>query len=344
MASLEETIASREFMQKWTEEGLEILGPCPPHLKETTIQVPISDGTTFKTIIVQPAGIEGSTKKCPLIVLFHGGSWAVGGPEFCLSPARNFATLFGAIVACPSYQYAPEHPFPGPSQSGWDITAWLSRPENLKNGPLKNSNVEFDPSLGLILGGISAGANLAAVIAGISAKLATDKDSKLAEGLAEITQPIKGLYLSVPVLLHDNIVPAEYAPLWTSRVENANAIGLNADALATTQVRLKADHHSPWYSPLNLDLADIASHHAPRVYQQAGQGDILRDDAVVYERALREKGVAETRLDIIQGVAHVGWCTLPVPESHSDEMRTKSLDGLAWLLNTEWDHSQELSY
>lgn len=277
-------------------------------------------------------------------MLFHGGSWTTGSPEFVLCSARAFASLLGAIVACPSYKYIPESPFPAPMHSAWDITAWLSHPENLNNGPLKEKQATFDPDAGLILGGVSAGAELAAVIAGISAAVAAHKTSKLVEGRSQLALPIKGVFLSVPVLLQEDIVPAEYASTWTSRVEHANAPVISAKTLAETQTRLKADCRSPWYSPLNLDLASIAHYHAPRVYLQAGQLDILRDDAVVYAQAIKDKRVAEVELDVIQDVDHVGWVTLPIPTAHGDELRTKWLDGMSWLLGIEWDRSQELPY
>ncbi|KAF3768121.1 hypothetical protein M406DRAFT_70217 [Cryphonectria parasitica EP155] len=335
---------SRQFMQKWTEEGLTILGPCPPHLKQDTIKVPLPDGTTSRSIVVWPADTTNDTRKRPLVVVFHGGGWVIGGPEFVLSPARGYASLLGAIVVCPTYKYAPEEPFPAPMHSAYDIVAWLSHPENLNEGPLRNTNIEFDPSQGIILSGVSAGANLSAVVAGISAADAVDKSSKLTEGRAVIEHPVTGVFLSIPLLFHESNLPAKYASIWTSRVEHADAPVVSAEALEVTDSRLKPDYHSPWFSPINLDLAKIAGHHAPRVYFQAGQRDILRDDAVVYAKVLEEKGVAETRIDIIQNIDHAGWCTIPHPDTHSDEMRIKSLDGMAWLLGKEWDKSSELPY
>lgn len=363
MAAVDEQIQEeREAIQAWTEQSLSILGPCPPDLRETTIQVPLSDGTKQRTIVVWPASTSAEIKKLPLIVLYHGGSWTTGGPELMLGPARGYASLLGAVVASCSYKYAPEQPFPAPMHSAWDVAAWLSRPENLNSAALAGESVEVDPSLGLVLGGVSAGAHLAAVIAGVAAAVAaagqeeesettttstsTSTTSTLIDGLTPLARPITGVFLSVPLLLHETIVPAEYASLWTSRVEHADAPMVDAATLAETEARLQPDHRSPWYSPLNLDLGPerLAGKHAARVYLQAGDLDILRDDAVVYERALRDRGVAETRIDVLQGVDHAGWCTMPLLAAHSDEMRTKSLDGMAWLLGKEWDKSQKLPY
>lgn len=210
------------------------------------------------------------------------------------------------------------------------------------NGALRAENVEFDPAAGMVLDGVSAGAELAAVIAGISAAVAADKTSDLAESRREVAQPIKGLFLSIPSLLEESIVPAEYSALWTSRVEHADAPVISAKSAAETRAGLKADEHSPWFSPMNLDLARLAGHHAPEVYLQAGQLDMLRDDAVVYARALKDHEVAETRLDVVQDIDHVARVTFPVPACHGVDLRTKWLDGTSLLLDMEWDKSQEL--
>lgn len=345
---MEVVVQARKMMHDMTAAGLQQLGPCPADLEETIIDIPIPDGTSYRTIIIRPASII-DIQKCPLIIFFHGGSFTVGSPEFCLSSARGFARRLGAIVACPSYKYIPEHPFPGSVHSAWEISAWLSRPENLHQGPLHGTNVEYDPSLGLVLAGISAGANLASIIAGISAARKAipddEKIAKLTEGLSEIDPwSMKGVFLSVPLLLQEKIVPAKYASLWTSRAEHPNALIVSVQNLAATDRRLQPDHSSPWYSPFNLDLEKISADFAPRVYFQAGQLDSLRDDAVVFEASLREKGVAETRIDVIQNSGHVGWCTVTAPEAHTVELRTKSLDGMAWLLDKTWDSSQELPY
>lgn len=337
-------IEQRRRMLEWTEQDLEILGPCPAHLSQDTIEVPLPDGTTYRTIIVRPTSATNDTKKCPLVILFHGGGWSVGDPEFMLGPARGYASVFGAVVVSPSYKYAPENRFPAPMQSAYEITAWFSHPENLNDGALKDTNVRVDLAKGFIIGGVSAGGNLAAVIAGIAAAAAADDTSKLAEGLDAIAQPITGTFLAVPVLVHRTIVPARYAPMWTSRGENADAPHLPAAAMEAAEEQLGADPRSPWYSPLNLELAGIAGHHAPRVYLQAGQFDVLRDDAPVYAKALEDNGVAETRVDIIENIDHAGWCSVPHPYVHTEEMRTKALDGMAWLLNTQWDKSGELPY
>ncbi|KAL1857529.1 hypothetical protein Daus18300_010287 [Diaporthe australafricana] len=341
----EELAQRREGMSKLNQAGLNVLGPCPPHLAETTIEIPLPDGTTSRTIITRPAGPAPGGKGFPLIVLLYGGGWCGGEPEMMITPARGFAALLGAVVACPTYKVAPEDPFPAPMHSAWEAVSWLSHADNLNDGVLsKDNGVSVDPGLGFVIGGASAGANIAAVIAGISAAAAADRDSELVHGLSPLARPLTGVFASVPALVAEAMpLPAEYAPLWTSRVDNVDGF-MATEQMRECERRLAPDFQSPWFSPLNLDLGSIKGHHAPRVYAQAGELDCLRDDAVVYDKMLSDKGVAETRIDVIKDVGHVGWVTFPMPDAHTDSIKTIWLDGMAWLLGKDWDKSQKLPY
>lgn len=342
----EELAQGREAMKALTEAGLKQLGPCPPHLVETTIEIPLPDGTSSRTIITRPASPAPKGQGFPLIVLLFGGGWSGGEPEMMLAPARGFAALLGAIVASPSYKVAPEDPFPAPMQSAWEAVAWLSHPGNLNERVLADSGgVSFDPGQGFVVGGVSAGAHIAAVIAGVSAKAAADSSSELVRGLTPLRHRLTGLYAGVPTLLAEAVaLPAEYAPLWKSRVDNADSLTMRTEQMHACERRLAPDFDSPWFSPLNLDLDSVKGYHLPRVYLQAGQLDCLRDDAVVYGKTVNDKGIAETRVDVVEDLGHVSWVTFPVPDAHTDELKTISLDGMAWLLQREWDRSQKLPY
>ncbi|KAG8159433.1 hypothetical protein KVR01_011094 [Diaporthe batatas] len=345
-AEAKELAQGREAMRALTDAGMDQLGACPSHLVERTIEIPLPDGTSSRTVITRPASPAPKGEGYPLIVLLFGGGWSGGVPEMMLAPARGFAALLGAIVASPTYKVAPEHPFPAPMQSAWEAVSWLSHPENLNDGVLANSGgVRFEPGQGFVVGGVSAGAHIAAVIAGISAAAAADSSSELVHGLSPLRHRLTGLYLGVPALLADTVaLPAEYAPLWKSRVDNADSLTMRTEQMQACERRLAPDFGSPWFSPLNLDMSSIKAYHPPRVYLQAGELDCLRDDAVVYDKVLSDKAVAETRIDVVKDLGHVSWVTFPVPDAHTDELKMKSLDGMAWLLQRGWDRSQKLPY
>jgi acetyl esterase/lipase len=334
----------REMYCAWESEDLATLGPCPPHLRQTTVDIHLPDGFISQTILVHPAQVSpGASINCPLIIYLHGGGFAYNTPAVELSPARGFAEIFGAVVACPSYKLAPENPFPAPVHSAWESVSWLAEAANLNSGPLKDTGVHVDPALGFVLAGCSAGANLAAVIAGVAAAARSGSDT-LISGLPKIGPRITGLFVSLPRLLYDGNVPARYATANRSREENANAPVLNSTLLKNSEMRLKPEVLSPFCSPMNLDLPAIRAEHPQKVYIQCGERDILRDDAVIYERMLREDSVCETRIDQFKGLDHVAWLSLPFPQFHLEEIREKSLEGMGWLLGEDWDRSRPLPY
>jgi acetyl esterase/lipase len=71
---------------------------------------------------------------------------------------------------------------------------------------------------GFVIGGISAGGNLAAVIS----HLYRDE---------QISPPLTGIYLSVPILLSPEAVPEKLKDQYLSREQNKNAPILNKEAM-----------------------------------------------------------------------------------------------------------------
>ncbi|KAK9424733.1 putative Alpha/beta hydrolase fold-domain-containing protein [Seiridium unicorne] len=353
--SPEQIAATRKQMEDMEHTSLSILGPCPPNLIQSTIDVRLQDGFISRTILIRPVsrnkplasrqsgGKDINLEKLPLVVLMHGGSFSYCSPNAFISPARAFALHFNAIVASVAYKLAPECPFPAPAQSAWEVTAWLSEPKNI-NKIIKDEGLELDPNLGFVLGGFSAGANLAAVIAGINSASKAGYRDELVRGMPPIVSEITGLFISIPCLMEADIVPAEYSYLFRSRDEHANAPFVNARSLQEVRQVYNQDLHSPWFSPLNLDLAKIQGHHPGKVYVHYGELDILRDDAIIYERILKDGGLAETRIDAFVGYDHACWCNLMFDQAHTAEMKERTMDGMGWLLGLDWDRSTPLSH
>jgi acetyl esterase/lipase len=137
-----------------------------------------------------------------------------------------------------------------------------------------------DPSEGFIVRGYSAGKNIATVL------LEYAQDQAL-------SPPLTGGFLCIPHLLVEEIVPAPYKEQWTSREENANDPHFNRAAVAQVLEALEPDVHSPWFSPFNSPTLHRGL--AP-VYIQAGNHDVLRDDALIYAKVLQDAGVT-VRID-----------------------------------------------
>jgi acetyl esterase len=90
-----------------------------------------------------------------LLVYLHGGGWVVGDLDSHDNVCRSLAAQSGHVVLSVDYRLAPEHPFPAALEDALTATRWA------------HANAA---SLGcradrLAIGGDSAGANLAAVVA-----------------------------------------------------------------------------------------------------------------------------------------------------------------------------------
>jgi acetyl esterase/lipase len=68
----------------------------------------------------------------------------------------------------------------------------------------------------------------------------------------------------------------------------------------------------------------------PPVYFQVCGMDLNRDDGLIYERVLREGGVA-TRLDLYSGLPHCWWDMYPELEA-SEKRMEDTIGGVGWLL------------
>lgn len=315
--------APRQIMYQMEQSGIQALGPIPESIEEFWTTIPLPDGWESKTKVMRPKQMTPLGKH-PLIVLFHGGAFVVGSPDQVNRPARDFAEKFGAVVVCPSYKLAPENPWPTQMRNGWDILSYLTKNAESKFG----ANLDA-PNGGFVVGGFSAGAALSAVLAGISAA---------GDGVdAPLAKPLTGVFAAVPGLLVDEIVPEEYKALWTSRIENENAEGLNASKVQLVlNVMQCTDYHSPWFSPINIFAAgkghDVAALHAS-AYIQVCQHDPYRDDGVVYEKVLAGYGVP-TRIDLFPDDGHGGWTALSAPtKSTNPTMGEATMNGMEWLLS-----------
>lgn len=89
------------------------------------------------------------------MLYFHGGGFVLGDLDTSDDVCRLICRTAGMQVISVDYRLAPEHPFPAAYEDAKEATRWL-----IANAPAFNVN----PAL-LVLGGDSAGANLAAVTA-----------------------------------------------------------------------------------------------------------------------------------------------------------------------------------
>lgn len=121
----------------------DLIGPGPEVAAVKDIRIPTSSGEI---------GARVYTPEDPAatIVWVHGGGWVICDLESHDPMCRLLANSSGCRVISLDYRLAPEHPFPAPLEDSWDALLGVAR---------KHSDQP------LIIGGDSAGGNIAAVCA-----------------------------------------------------------------------------------------------------------------------------------------------------------------------------------
>ena len=310
----------RALMRTMIDAAVARLPALPDTLEEYDIEIPVQDGWQSRTKIVRPkAALPG---KRPLIVHFFGGGMIVGEPEQLLSPARAFAETYGAVVALPSYRLTPDVRWPVPYKDGWDVLVWLSKHAETELG------VNLDA--GFIVGGASAGASVATVCGG----LAMFPNSQEAQEAPRLAKTITGQFLSATcVAFDDEIVPEEYKASFTSREENSNVNGFNAAGLKLVFDGLQCtNYRSLWFSPLNAIINQEPTSKIPAYLDHCGL-DPMRDDATIYGKLLKSKGV-QTKMNLFSEDIHSSWTIMDAPsKARNPTIQEAQMAGMEWLLS-----------
>jgi acetyl esterase len=96
----------------------------------------------------------------PIFVFLHGGGWVIGDLDTADNVARFLCKRAHCVVLSVDYRLAPEHPFPAAAEDSYAAVKWAVDHAAEING---------DPRR-VLVGGDSAGGNLAAVVALMAAQ------------------------------------------------------------------------------------------------------------------------------------------------------------------------------
>lgn len=164
-----------------------------------------------------------------------------------------------------------------------------------------------------------------------------------------MTPPVTGCHLMIPAVCASSAIPEEFKQDYQSYAQLPNAAILSHKAMdlfvcpiqrplvrkfadiprqRDNYIPNEKDHSDPLFSPL---LWPSGHSNLPAHYFQVCGADPLRDEALIYERLLREKENTKTRLDVYQGQPHGFWSIFPQMKA-SKKFVEDSVKGVEWLL------------
>ncbi|KIX02936.1 uncharacterized protein Z518_06486 [Rhinocladiella mackenziei CBS 650.93] len=306
----------KAMVENRNADDLKALGQPPPEVKQTELQYPTRDGSKVRAKLHQPTTPpEGGS---PLIVMFHGGGFCIGAPEGEEQSCRNFVQAFGATCISAGYRLAPEYKFPTAPKDAWDCLKWAAA---------NAASWGADLSVGFVVGGTSAGGNIAAVLAHLA------RDEKL-------SPPLTGQYLAIPAVLPEKKVPEKYQQYALSYEQNKSVPVLPVAAIDMFMRGYQPDEDDGvYYAPFNHPKGhkDLP----PALFQIDGM-DPLRDEAIIYERVLREENGIKTKMYVYPGLPHGHWGFFPFLKS-SEKFRQEQVEGMGWLLGKKPDFSKVIA-
>jgi acetyl esterase len=232
------------------------------------------DGVALTAEVYVPQG-QGPF---PTMLYLHGGSWVLWSAAHLRKVAMGIAAQ-GVLVANLDYGLAPEHPFPWAVEDAVYAARWLTRHADRYGGR---------PS-GLLIGGDSAGANLAA-----AAIVALNASAPLVDGgaLADTPVTFAGAFLAYGIF--------DFPLLFAEPGRNAAGGVIETTwNLAYLGPNFIKHHRAPIVSPLYApNLATF-----PPAYLCCGDRDALLPQSLAMTKALVQASVPTT-LSVVEGGDH----------------------------------------
>jgi acetyl esterase len=216
------------------------------------------------------------TEALPILVYAHGGGFVFCDLDSHDGLCRRFANMIPAVVVSVGYRLAPEHRWPAAAEDVYAATQWV----------VGNALELGGDSERIVVGGDSAGGNLAAV----TALMARDRGGP----------SLAAQLLLYPVIAAD--FDTESYRLFGKGYYNPRpALQWYWDQYVPSA----ADRKHPYASPLNADLHGLP----PAVVVIAGH-DPLRDEGIAFGNALEAAGVTTVQRHYDGGVH--GFMTMPM--------------------------------
>lgn len=192
--------------------------------------------------------------------LLHGGGWALGSIDFIEPLARRLTRDLSMVVVASGYRLAPEHPFPAGFEDSLTAARWV----------LDHVGELGGAAHPVVIGGESAGGNLAAAIA-LELRSAASKN------------------FDAQLLFYPAVDLRSEADAYPSRLANADP-SLRTETFPQIMGGYRGGHDpaDPRISPLAAERLD----NLPPAVVVVLTVDPLHDEAVAYADRLRQAGVA----------------------------------------------------
>ncbi|CAI6082013.1 unnamed protein product [Clonostachys chloroleuca] len=290
------------FKQDAEEIRTRVMG----EVSEEQIFIPVRDGSKVRALVYRPESAQPEDR-LPLVVLIHGGGFILGNAEMETPICVEAVRAYDCVAVSLEYRLSPEVKFPIAYEDCWDALLWMIA---------NMSTLRADPTRGFIFGGTSAGSHISIPLA----HRARD------EGLSP---PITGLYHSVPPALPPQALTERYKPFYRSREALKDGMTLTSKSTDLYDTAVDPDFTSPLWNPL---LWPTGHKDLPRTFFQICGADLLRDEALIYERELRLGNGVKTRTVVYEGLPHIFWYNYPT-HSASAKFAQDAIEGLGWLLS-----------
>jgi acetyl esterase len=149
-----ETVSAAEARELYLK-GRFVTNPEPPELQSVQPLAIPSPAGSIPARLYTPKALRKANDLAPCLVFFHGGGWVIGDLDSHDVVCRKLADEGQLIVISVDYRLAPEHKFPAAIDDAIEATKWIA-------GNAKQFGID---ATRLMVGGDSAGGNLAAVVA-----------------------------------------------------------------------------------------------------------------------------------------------------------------------------------
>ena len=214
----------------------------------------ILNNIKMRYIIITPSNID---KKAPCLIYYHGGGFMLPAGPYHYRNAKKYALDCGCKVFIPDFPLTPKYQFPIQPQICFEFYKMIF--ENLNKFNINNK---------IIVGGDSAGANLASIVG----MMASDNNMQI---------PIAQML----------IYPVVGVNFQTESMKMFDDTGMcnSKDFEKYCKLYFKNfdDRQNRYVSPLNQEYLEKY----PTTYIETAEFDCLHDDGVIFANKLKENGV-----------------------------------------------------